>query len=71
MKNNRARIKARREEILQELRENSHVSVRALAEKFHVSLLTIRRDLQFLENEHKLERFTEERRLWRRKPGQN
>ena len=57
MKNNRARIKARREEILQELRENSHVSVRALAEKFHVSLLTIRRDLQFLENEHKLERF--------------
>lgn len=57
MKNNRARIKARREEILQELWENSHVSVRALAEKFHVSLLTIRRDLQFLENEHKLERF--------------
>jgi DeoR/GlpR family transcriptional regulator of sugar metabolism len=57
MKNNRARIQARRNEILLILRSSSHVSVRELAEKFQVSLLTIRRDLQFLENEHKLERF--------------
>ena len=57
MKNNRARIQARRSEILMILRNSSHVSVRELAEKFQVSQLTVRRDLQFLENEHKLERF--------------
>ncbi|MDD2971859.1 MAG: DeoR/GlpR family DNA-binding transcription regulator [Lachnospiraceae bacterium] len=45
----------RRQEILRQLQEEGNVSVTALAEKFQVSAMTIRRDLYFFEKQGALE----------------
>lgn len=57
MKRSRALVNNRREKLLNVLEKNGVVKVEELAEMFNVSSLTIRRDLQYLENERKLERF--------------
>jgi len=50
-------VNGRREKVLELVRENGNVSVNQLAEQFQVSPLTIRRDLQYLEDHRLLERF--------------
>lgn len=57
MKKSRALVDNRREKVLGSLRNNGLVKVGELAEEFQVSPLTIRRDLQYLEEHKKLERF--------------
>lgn len=57
MKQSRSVINGRREKILEAVRVNGDVSVNELAEQFQVSNLTIRRDLQYLEDHKLLERF--------------
>lgn len=57
MKRSRKLVDGRRNKVLEVLRENGHVKVGELAEEFGVSPLTIRRDLQYLEDNKKLERF--------------
>lgn len=57
MKKSRSIVEERQENILALISENGNVSVIELANRFQVSLPTIRRDLQFLEDEHFLERF--------------
>ena len=57
MKMSRSIVNSRREKVLEIVRENGDVTVNHLAEKFQVSPLTIRRDLQFLEDHRLLERF--------------
>lgn len=57
MKRSRALVENRRNKVLQALKSNGFVKVQELAEELQVSPLTIRRDLQYLEDEKKLERF--------------
>lgn len=57
MKRERAYVDGRRNQILDILKENPEVRVDELAEKLQVSLITIRRDLQFLEEQKHLQRF--------------
>lgn len=57
MKRSRTLVEGRRNKVLEVLRENGQVKVGELAEQFGVSPLTIRRDLQYLEDNKKLERF--------------
>lgn len=57
MKRERAYVDARRKEILEIMKENPKVMVDQLAYRFNVSLITIRRDLQYLEDQHLLVRF--------------
>lgn len=57
MKVSRSIVNSRREKILEIIRSDGNVSVTALQEQFQVSLLTIRRDLQYLEDHKLLERF--------------
>lgn len=57
MKKSRSEVEERRKKILALISEQGEVEVAPLAEKFQVSLLTIRRDLQILEDERYLERF--------------
>ncbi len=57
MKRERAYVEARRNEILEIMKENPKVMVDELAEKFQVSLITVRRDLQYLEDRNLLVRF--------------
>ncbi len=57
MKRERALVESRRNKLIETLKNNGHVKVADLAEAFHVSPLTIRRDLQYLEDNKKLERF--------------
>ena len=57
MKTKKAYVNKRREEILSLLSENKRISVEELSKIFGVSLITIRRDLQQLEDENKLVRF--------------
>lgn len=57
MKASRSIVNSRREKILEEIRSNGNVSVNILAEQLQVSPLTIRRDLQYLEDHKLLERF--------------
>ena len=57
MKMSRTIVNGRREKVLELVRENGNVSVNQLAEQFQVSPLTIRRDLQYLEDHKLLERF--------------
>lgn len=57
MKRSREIVESRREKVLQALRDNGLVKVQDLAEELQVSPLTIRRDLQYLEDRKKLERF--------------
>lgn len=57
MKRERAYVDGRRIAILEIMKENPTVRVDELAQKFQVSLITIRRDLQYLEDQKKLVRF--------------
>lgn len=57
MKKSRAEVEARQKDILAMVGERGEISVAELAQKLGVSLLTIRRDLQCLEEEALLERF--------------
>lgn len=57
MKKSRYVVDSRREQILELIKTSGNITVSELAKKFDVSLLTIRRDLQYLEDEHFLERF--------------
>ena len=57
MKRSRALVDNRRNKVLQSLKNNGFVKVQELAEELQVSPLTIRRDLQYLEDQKKLERF--------------
>lgn len=57
MKASRTIVNSRREKILEAVRNNGDVSVNDLSEQLQVSPLTIRRDLQYLEDHRLLERF--------------
>lgn len=57
MKRERAYVDNRRNQILDIMKENPKVRVDDLAAKFKVSLITIRRDLQYLEDKKLLIRF--------------
>ena len=57
MKASRSIVNSRREKILETVRSEGDVAVIKLAEQFQVSPLTIRRDLQYLEEHKLLERF--------------
>lgn len=57
MKRERALVDSRRMKVLETLKNNGHIKASDLAEEFNVSPLTIRRDLQYLEENKKLERF--------------
>lgn len=57
MKTSRSIVNSRREKILETVRNDGDVSVSSLSEMLQVSPLTIRRDLQYLEEHKLLERF--------------
>ncbi len=57
MKMSRSIVNSRREKVLELVRGSGDVTVNHLAERFQVSPLTIRRDLQYLEDHKLLERF--------------
>ncbi len=57
MKRERSYVEARRNQILDIMKKNPTVRVDELADKFQVSLITIRRDLQYLEDQRLLVRF--------------
>lgn len=56
MKTSRALVENRRNKIMNELAENGSVGVNEMAEMFKVTPITIRRDLQYLEDSKRLER---------------
>ncbi len=56
MKKERAYVDGRRNQILEMMQTNPEVRVDELARKLGVSLITIRRDLQFLEDQKQLKR---------------
>ncbi len=57
MKMHKSIVDSRRKKIYELIKANSSMSVEKLAEATNVSLLTIRRDLDFLENNELIERF--------------
>lgn len=57
MKREKSIVESRRKALLDTIRENPDIKVEELAEKFQVSAITIRRDLQYLEDQKKLVRF--------------
>ena len=57
MKRERILVENRRNEILEELKQHGEIEVNQLAAKWNISPLTIRRDLQFLEDQKKIVRF--------------
>lgn len=57
MKRDRSSVEKRRAQILKQIREQEEVKVEDLAEQYRTSLMTIRRDLQFLEDKHLIKRF--------------
>ena len=57
MKASRSIVNSRREKILETVRSEGDVTVSTLAEQLQVSPLTIRRDLQYLQEHQLLERF--------------
>lgn len=57
VKRNRELVDERRDKVLLALKNNGTIKVSDLAEEFKVSLLTIRRDLQYLECNNKLKRY--------------
>lgn len=57
MKASRSIVNSRRERILETVRSEGDVTVNTLAEQLQVSPLTIRRDLQYLQEHQLLERF--------------
>ena len=56
MKNNRKAVEKRQMDILNLVREKGEVKVEEIAKEFQISLMTVRRDLQFLEQEKFLAR---------------
>lgn len=57
MKKEKQYVDNRRQEIMHMLQEKGEVRVENLAEHLNISLLTVRRDLQYLEEQNQLERF--------------
>jgi len=57
MKRDRSSVEKRRTQILKLIREKEEVKVEDLAKQFGLSLMTVRRDLQFLEDKHLVKRF--------------
>ncbi len=57
MKRDRSSVDKRRAQILKLIREMEEVKVEDLAGQFGLSLMTVRRDLQFLEDRHLIKRF--------------
>lgn len=57
MKRPRSTVDERRMEILKRLQQNDEIRVEELAEEFGLSLMTVRRDLQFLESRQLITRF--------------
>ena len=57
MKRDRQTVDNRRAQILAAVREHQEIKVGELASMFNVSLMTVRRDLQYLEDEGLLNRF--------------
>lgn len=57
MKRDRCSVDKRRAQILKLIREKEEIRVEDLAEQFDMSLMTARRDLQYLEDRHLIKRF--------------
>lgn len=57
MKRPRSSVDGRRLDILNKIRQQDEVKVEELAEEFGLSLMTVRRDLQFLEDRQLITRF--------------
>lgn len=57
MKHPRSSVDGRRLEMLKRIQENDEAKVEDLAEEFGLSLMTVRRDLQFLEDRQLITRF--------------
>lgn len=57
MKRDRKSVDERQSRILEMIRDNGEVKVEELARTFGISLMTIRRDLQYLEERHLVNRF--------------
>ena len=57
MKRPRSAVDERRKQILKRLQENDEIRVEDLAEEFGLSLMTVRRDLQYLESRQLITRF--------------
>ena len=54
MKRERAYVEGRRQQVLDMLQRNPQIRVDELAERLGVSVVTIRRDLQFLEEKKQM-----------------
>lgn len=57
MRREKAYVDGRREKVLELIRETPEIKVAELADLLQVSMITIRRDLQYLENKNQLVRF--------------
>lgn len=57
MKRDRSSVDKRRTQILKLIREKEEIKVEELTERFGISLMTARRDLQYLEDRHLIKRF--------------
>lgn len=57
MKRDQSSVDRRRSQILKQIRENEEVKVEDLAKEFGLSCMTVRRDLQFLEDRNLITRF--------------
>ena len=57
MKRSRSSVDSRRLDILRIIRQKDEVKVEELAEEFNLSLMTVRRDLQYLEDRRLITRF--------------
>ncbi|EOL50734.1 DeoR/GlpR family DNA-binding transcription regulator [Enterococcus caccae] len=57
MKTSQGDVFRRRENLIEQLKQKEHLTVRELAKFFNVSAVTIRRDLLFLEKKKMIERF--------------
>ena len=56
MKNKKVNVDKRREDILNRIRENEAIKVEELASEMKISTITVRRDLQVLEEKGYIER---------------
>ena len=57
MKRDRSSVEKRRAQILKMIREQEEVKVEQLAKEFGLSFMTVRRDLQYLEDRQLISRF--------------
>lgn len=69
MKRERAYVEGRRQQVLDILQRNPQIRVDELAERLGVSLVTIRRDLQYLEGKKQITRFYGGARVSKEAPG--